>query len=109
MRLITSLKEEKLELDKYVLIGWLFYPSNVSISVRHLVLDEADRMLDAEFLPQIQEIVESCTHPTLQKVIFSATLPAGAEQVAMSMLKNPIRVVVGLKQVIVSLQEVVTH
>lgn len=70
---------------------------NLLTSVRHLVLDEADRMLDAEFLSQIQEVIDSCTHPSLQKAIYSATLPAGAEQVAMSMLKNPIRVVVGLK------------
>jgi ATP-dependent RNA helicase DDX52/ROK1 len=54
-------------------------------------------MLDAEFLPQIQEVVASCTHPSLQKAIYSATLPAGAEQVAMGMLNDPIRVVVGLK------------
>lgn len=54
-------------------------------------------MLDPEFLPQIQEVVESCTHSSLQKAVFSATLPSGAEQVAMAMLKNPIRVVVGLK------------
>ena len=54
-------------------------------------------MLDAEFLPQVQEVLDACTHPSLQKAIFSATLPAGAEQVAMNMLKDPIRVVVGLK------------
>ncbi|KAF8525192.1 P-loop containing nucleoside triphosphate hydrolase protein [Hysterangium stoloniferum] len=81
MRLVASLKEGKIELD----------------NVRHLVLDEADRMLDAEFLPQVQEIVDSCSHTSIQKAIFSATLPAGAEQVAMNMLTNPIRVVVGLK------------
>ena len=67
------------------------------ISVRHLVLDEADRMLDAEFLAQMKEVIDSCTHSSLQKAIFSATLPAGAEQIAMGMLKDPIRVVVGLK------------
>jgi ATP-dependent RNA helicase DDX52/ROK1 len=70
---------------------------DVLSSVRHLILDEADRMLDTEFLPQIQEIVASCTHVNLQKALLSATLPAGAEKIAMAMLRDPIRVVVGLK------------
>lgn len=71
--------------------------TDILLSVRHLILDEADRMLDAEFLSQIQEIVASCTHQNLQKTLFSATLPSGAEKIAMAMLRNPIRVVVGLK------------
>jgi ATP-dependent RNA helicase DDX52/ROK1 len=54
-------------------------------------------MLDTEFISQIQEIVNSCAHPNIQKAVFSATLPAGAEGIAMEMLHNPIRVVVGLK------------
>jgi ATP-dependent RNA helicase DDX52/ROK1 len=66
-------------------------------SVRHLILDEADRMLDQEFLVQVQEILTACTHANLQKAVFSATLPAGAERVALDMLRDPIRVVVGLK------------
>lgn len=66
-------------------------------SVRHLILDEADRMLDVEFLGQVQEIVAACTHDRVQKAVFSATLPANAEKVAMAMLRDPIRVVVGLK------------
>lgn len=57
-------------------------------------------MLDSEFLPQIQEILASCTHTNIQKAVFSATLPAGAEKIAMEILHNPIRVVVGLKCVI---------
>ena len=71
--------------------------SDLLSSVRHLILDEADRLLDVEFLPQIQEIVAGCTHVNLQKALFSATLPAGAEKIAMTMLRDPIRVVVGLK------------
>lgn len=68
-------------------------------SVRHLVLDEADRLLDSEFLSQVQEIVSSCTCENMQKAVFSATLPSGAEKIAMDMLSDPIRVVVGLKYV----------
>jgi ATP-dependent RNA helicase DDX52/ROK1 len=54
-------------------------------------------MLDSEFLPQIQEILASCTRTNIQKAVFSATLPAGAEKIAMEILRDPIRVVVGLK------------
>ncbi|GJJ13927.1 hypothetical protein Clacol_008184 [Clathrus columnatus] len=81
LRLVASLKEKKIDLD----------------NVRHLVLDEADRMLDTEFLSQVNEIVASCPHGSLQTSVFSATLPGSAEQVAMKMLKDPIRVIVGLK------------
>ncbi|KAF9015438.1 P-loop containing nucleoside triphosphate hydrolase protein [Cyathus striatus] len=81
LRLVASVRSGNLELN----------------NVRHLVLDEADRMLDSEFLPQVQEILEACTHPGLQKALFSATLPAGIEKMAMSVLRNPIRIVVGLK------------
>ena len=72
---------------------------NVSVfaSVRHLILDEADRLLDREFIAQVQEIAAACTHESVQKAVFSATLPAGVEKIAMDMLRDPIRVVVGLK------------
>ncbi|KAL4250098.1 ATP-dependent RNA helicase ROK1 [Abortiporus biennis] len=71
---------------------------NVELSnVRHLVLDEADRMLDSEFIDQVQEVVAGCTHKKIQKAVFSATLPSGAEKIAMDMLHDPIRIVVGLK------------
>ncbi|EJF58459.1 P-loop containing nucleoside triphosphate hydrolase protein [Dichomitus squalens LYAD-421 SS1] len=81
LRLVASLQAGNLELD----------------NVRHLFLDEADRMLDTEFLEQVQEVIAACTHPEIQKAVFSATLPANAEKIAMSMLRDPIRVVVGLK------------
>ncbi|KAF8446273.1 P-loop containing nucleoside triphosphate hydrolase protein [Boletus edulis BED1] len=81
LRLVASIQEGNLDLN----------------NVRHLVLDEADRLLDSEFLAQVQEVISACTHPEIQKAVFSATLPAGAEQLAMGILRNPIRIVVGLK------------
>lgn len=54
-------------------------------------------MLDSEFLGQIEEIIAACSHPDVQKAVFSATLPANAEKVAFGVLRDPIRVVVGLK------------
>ena len=54
-------------------------------------------MLDSEFLSQVQEIIAGCSHSRVQKAVFSATLPAGAEKLAMDMLHDPIRLVVGLK------------
>lgn len=76
-------------------------------SVRHLVLDEADRMLDPEFLDQVREAVAACSHPRVQKAVFSATLPANAEKTAMDMMADPIRVVVGLKCVDQSSEELI--
>ena len=66
-------------------------------SVRFLVLDEADRLLDTEFHQQTREILNACSHTHAQKAVFSATLPAGSEKVAMGALRNPIRLIVGLK------------
>lgn len=54
-------------------------------------------MLDSEFLDQIEEIFAACSYPDVQKAVFSATLPANAEKVAFDILRDPIRVVVGLK------------
>ena len=53
-------------------------------------------MLDSEFLDQVQVVLSACSHTDVQKAVFSATLPANAEKVAMGMLRDPIRIVVGL-------------
>lgn len=54
-------------------------------------------MLDPEFLSQTLEVLSGCTHQNIQKAAFSATLPAGAERIAMDNMTDPVRVVVGLK------------
>ena len=50
----------------------------VVLSIRYLVLDEADRMLDMGFEPQIRRIVEGDTMPptgSRHTMMFSATFP----------------------------------
>jgi hypothetical protein len=73
--------------------------NKLTIRTRHLILDESDRLLSSDFIPQIQPIVESCTHPLVQKCFLSATMPAGPEAMASKWMKGGVRIVVGLKYV----------
>ncbi|XP_036324102.1 probable ATP-dependent RNA helicase DDX43 [Rhagoletis pomonella] len=66
---------------------------NVS-SITYLVLDEADRMLDMGFEPQIRKVLLDI-RPDRQTVMTSATWPPGVRRLAQSYMSNPIQVCVG--------------
>ncbi|XP_068183927.1 probable ATP-dependent RNA helicase DDX43 [Antennarius striatus] len=63
-------------------------------SITYLVLDEADRMLDMGFEPQILKILLDI-RPDRQTVMTSATWPDGVRRLSKSYLKNPMMVYVG--------------
>ncbi|KAJ2522126.1 pre-mRNA processing RNA-helicase [Coemansia sp. RSA 1939] len=62
--------------------------------VTYLVLDEADRMFDMGFEPQVSKIVQ-IVRPSRQTVMFSATFPRQIEALARKILRRPLEIVVG--------------
>ena len=76
-RLNDHLKTSKLRLDH----------------VRILVLDEADRMLDMGFLPQVKQILKHLSSDR-QTMLFSATMPSDLKKVCQDILRDPEQVAV---------------
>ena len=60
-------------------------------AIEHLVLDEADHMLDLGFLPQMREVLRLLPR-NRQTMMFSATMPDSIEMIAREFMRNPVRV-----------------
>jgi superfamily II DNA/RNA helicase len=60
-------------------------------SLKHLILDEADRMLDMGFIEDIQTIL-SYLPKKHQTLLFSATMPKSIRQLAQKILHNPVEI-----------------
>jgi ATP-dependent RNA helicase RhlE len=74
-RLLDHIRQGTIKLDK----------------VEVLVLDEADRMLDMGFLPDIREII-SRVPQTRQTLLFAATMPDNIRKLAKDVLRQPVMV-----------------
>jgi|TARA_B110000305_G_scaffold239288_1_gene306679 ATP-dependent RNA helicase DDX5/DBP2 len=99
----TNMSEQKMDLRNGVevcvatpgrLIDHLHQGNTNLARVSLVILDEADRMLDMGFEPQIREVMMNLPTPH-QTLLFSATMPVEVEALAADYLNKPVKVKVG--------------
>jgi superfamily II DNA/RNA helicase len=66
-------------------------------TVEHFILDEADKMLDMGFMPDIQKIIKSLPVKR-QTLMFSATMPYNIRTLAKQILKNPTEIAIEMSK-----------
>lgn len=68
-------------------------------AVKHLVLDEVDRMTDMGFLPIVRKIVNLCPWEGRQTLFFSATMPQILQGFAKWCLSDPVEIAIARREV----------
>jgi ATP-dependent RNA helicase DDX52/ROK1 len=66
-------------------------------SVQMVALDEGDRLLELGFVKQVDSILATFLTDSVQRCLFSATMPQGIGELASSVLRDPVNVTVGTK------------
>lgn len=64
----------------------------------HLVLDEADRMLDMGFVHDMQKIIAMLPEKTRQTLFFSATMPPKIRKFSKEILTNPVEINIAISK-----------